>query len=131
MYYSLPGSSVNGISQARILEWVAISFSRDHCKDGHGSMEGREKRRKKFLFLSIPKIEEQNSVSQVNSLKTFKDQTIPILFKHLQRIRKQEKLPNSYHTCLVTQLYPTLCDPMDYSLPGSSVNGIFQARILE
>ena len=26
--YSLPGSSVHGISQARILEWVAISFSR-------------------------------------------------------------------------------------------------------
>jgi len=24
-----PGSSVHGISQARILEWVAISFSRD------------------------------------------------------------------------------------------------------
>ena len=26
--YSLPGSSVYGILQARILEWVAISFSR-------------------------------------------------------------------------------------------------------
>ena len=25
---SLPGSSVNGISQARILEWLAIPFSR-------------------------------------------------------------------------------------------------------
>ena len=25
----------------------------------------------------------------------------------------------------------TLCDPMDYNLPGSSVHGIFQARILE
>ena len=31
----------------------------------------------------------------------------------------------------VTQLCPTLCDPMDYSLPGSSVHGIFQERILE
>ena len=28
MDHSLPGSSVNGILQARILEWVAISFSR-------------------------------------------------------------------------------------------------------
>ena len=26
---SSPGSSVHGICQARILEWVAISFSRD------------------------------------------------------------------------------------------------------
>ena len=29
------------------------------------------------------------------------------------------------------QLCPTLCNPMDYSLPESSVHGIFQARILE
>ena len=31
----------------------------------------------------------------------------------------------------VTQLCPTLCDPIDCSLPGSSVRGILQARILE
>ena len=31
----------------------------------------------------------------------------------------------------VTQLRPTLCDPMDCSLPGSSVHGIFQAKVLE
>ena len=31
----------------------------------------------------------------------------------------------------VTQSCPTLSDPMDYSLPGSSVHGIFQARLLE
>ena len=29
------------------------------------------------------------------------------------------------------QSCPTLCDPMDFSLPGSSVHGILQARILE
>ena len=31
----------------------------------------------------------------------------------------------------VTQFCPTLCDHMDCSLPGSSVRGILQARILE
>ena len=31
----------------------------------------------------------------------------------------------------VAQLCLTLCDPMDYSLPGSSVHGIFQARVLK
>ena len=31
----------------------------------------------------------------------------------------------------VTQSCPTLCDSMDGSLPGSTVHGIFQARILE
>ena len=33
--------------------------------------------------------------------------------------------------CVRAQLCPTLCNPMDCSLPGSSVHGIFQARILE
>ena len=37
----------------------------------------------------------------------------------------------SFHGCLVTQSCPTLCDPMDYSPPGSSVHGILQARIVE
>ena len=31
----------------------------------------------------------------------------------------------------VTQSCPTLSDPMDCSLPGTSVHGIFQARVLE
>ena len=31
----------------------------------------------------------------------------------------------------VAQSCPTLCNPMDWSLPGSSIHGIFQTRILE
>ena len=31
----------------------------------------------------------------------------------------------------VIQLYTTLCNPMDCSLSGSSIHGIFQARVLE
>ena len=31
----------------------------------------------------------------------------------------------------VTQSCPTLCDPIDCSLPASSVHGVFQAKILE
>ena len=31
----------------------------------------------------------------------------------------------------VAQSCPTLSDPMDHSLPGSSVHGILQARVLE
>ena len=33
--------------------------------------------------------------------------------------------------CSVAQACPTLCDPMDCSLPGSSVHGILQAGVLE
>ena len=34
-------------------------------------------------------------------------------------------------TSEVAQSCPTLCDPMDCSLPGSSIHGILQARVLE
>ena len=44
-------------------------------------------------------------------------------------IEKQETKDESESE--ITQSYPTLSDPMDCSLPGSSVHGIFQARALE
>ena len=37
----------------------------------------------------------------------------------------------SVHVCLHARLCPTLSDPMDCSLLGSSVHGVFQARVLE
>ena len=45
-----------------------------------------------------------------------------------------EKMVLSHLLCMHAkslQLCPTLCDPMDCSLPGSSVHGILQARMLE
>ena len=42
-----------------------------------------------------------------------------------QKERKEKKESEVAQSCL------TLCDPMDCSLPGSSVHGILQARILE
>ena len=39
------------------------------------------------------------------------------------------KLKDAYS--LEGKLCPTLSDPMDYSLQGSSIHGIFQARVLE
>ena len=36
-----------------------------------------------------------------------------------------------FSCCLVIQSCSTLCDPMHCSLPGSSVHGVSQARILE
>ena len=77
---SPPGSSAHGILQARILEWVAIPFSR-------GSFLPRD----------------QTQVS------------------HLAAAAAAKSL----------QLCPTLCDPIDGSLPGSPVPGILQAKILE
>ena len=42
-----------------------------------------------------------------------------------------ERLHFNFHLCvLVSQSCPTLCDPMDCGLPGFSVLGVLQARIL-
>ena len=38
---------------------------------------------------------------------------------------------DSFDFSEVTQSRPTLSDPLDCSLPGSCVHGIFQARVLE
>ena len=59
------------------------------------------------------------------SQKVFFKQPYRILFyvsmiEHLLKLRSE-----------ATQLCLTLCDPMDCSLPGSSVHGIFKARVLE
>jgi len=41
MDYSLPGSSVHGIFQTRVLEWVAISFSRGSSQPRDGTRVSR------------------------------------------------------------------------------------------
>ena len=42
-----------------------------------------------------------------------------------------EEIPAAAAAAKSLQSCPTLCDPMDCSLPGSSAHGIFQARVLE
>ena len=39
--------------------------------------------------------------------------------------------PHTHTHSEVAQLCPTLCNPMDCSLPGSSIHGNFQARVLD
>ena len=51
--------------------------------------------------------------------------------KILLRTERFERVVLYVSCCLVAKLCPTLCDPMDCSPPGSSVQGISQARILE
>ena len=46
-------------------------------------------------------------------------------WRHIRSILDSKKESEVAQSC------PTLCDPVDLSLPGSSVQGIFQARILE
>ena len=60
--YSLPGSSVHGIFQARILEWVAISFSRGFSwprdwtwvREAHPESRTQDKSLKKGWTCCVP-----------------------------------------------------------------------------
>ena len=90
---SLPGSSIHGIFQARILEWVAISFSR-------GSSRPRD----------------WTLVSCIVSRRF----TVWATREIWGKVRWGE----------VAQSCPTPCDPLDCSLPGSSVHGILQGSLV-
>ena len=59
---------------------------------------------------------------------TFVGKVMPLLFNILSRFVIVEYCAV---LCLVAELCPSLCDPLDYSPPGSSVQEIFQARILK
>ena len=94
---SPPGSSVNGISQARILDWVDIFFFREsssprNCTWG-SNITGR------LCLLSYQEI-------------------LSMLLRNFL----------SKWSCSVVS---DSCEPMDYSLPDSSIHGIFQARVLK
>ena len=54
-----------------------------------------------------------------------------LLDKNTQQPGIEGNFPNLIKLKLVTQSCLTLCDPMDYSPPGSSVHGILQARVPE
>ena len=65
----------------------------------------------------------------------FKEQqsTPSLVNRHPRRRRETQwvAVGRLFTCCLVIQSCSTLCDPMECSLPGSSVHGISQARILE
>ena len=92
-----PVSSVHGILQAKILEWIAIPFSR-------GSFN--------------PGMEPRSPPLQADSYRLSYREEDPLGFP----LKKWSE---------VTQSCLTLCDTMNYSLPGFSVHGIFQSRVLE
>ena len=95
MDYSLPGPSVHGVFQAKVLEWLEagerwarLAQARACPWDSPGKNTGVGC----HFFLQCMKVKSESEVAL---------------------------------SC------PTLSDPMDCSLPGSSVHGIFQARVLE
>ena len=103
MPYSPPGSFVHGILQARILEKAAVLFSR-------GPSWPRDQ-----TWVSC-------TAARFFTIWATRD-TLPCKGSSQTWVRSYKWV--SPQSC------PTLWDSMDCSPPGSSVHGIFQARILE
>ena len=121
---SLPDSSLHGILQARILEWVAISFSRGSSQPRSPALQGD-------ALTSEPPGKPLRILCKHQEISTY-----PALGEHLLLLWRglvfSGSLPCGTCCCvLVPQSCLTICDPMDCSLPGSSAHGIFQARVLE
>ena len=73
---------------------------------------------------------EENSLEIITANVPNVGKETDIQVQEAQSLNKDQ--PKEAHTkVLSTQSYPTLCDPVDCSLPGSSVLEILQARILE
>ena len=53
------------------------------------------------------------------------------MHKQSRRTRKRKTNLKTWSESKVAQSCPTLCDPVDCTLPGSSVHGIFQTIVLE
>ena len=104
---SLPGSSIHGIFQARVLEWV-----------GHCLLHLKALGDAIFIgIFSIKKISilQQHDLSiQLSTSQKFSD-LLKILISSFYNVSMHAK---SLQSCL------TLCNSIDCSLPGSSIHGI-------
>ena len=101
---SLPGSSICGVLQAKILEWVAISFSR-------GSSRPRDRTQvsliagRRFTLWATRALIYNIRFSLSDLLHSVTDSTST----HINCC------------CSVTKSYLTLCNPMNCSMPGFPV----------
>ena len=120
---SPPGSPIPGILQARTLEWVDMTYQKMHnygdSKKFRGFKGFREGRNKQ--------VEHRGCLGGLNSSVCYSNGGS--FFVETQRRRNASLMhrhtDNEVKISEVAQSWPTLCDPMDCSRPGSSIHGIF------
>ena len=127
---SPPHTSVHGVSQARILEWVATSFSgvSSQTRDRTGlSCIGRWILSQRATREALYKRATNSYTSQNQADEEMCELSWLRLCGRVGTGSEWRMLAaaKSLQSC------PTLCDPIDGSPPGSSVPGILQARTLE
>ena len=146
---SLPGSSIHGILQARVLEWSAIAFSETNLdsilKSRNITLPTKICLVKTMVFpvfMCGCEMDYKEScccfcVTSVvsDSVRPHRRQPtrLPSLGFSRQEHWSRLPFPSPMHKSEseVAQSCPTLRNPMDCRPPGSSVHGTFQARVLE
>ena len=83
-----------------------------------------------LLWSSLSELPGKQAYRLVLSLAQIKLLSILIADSYIHYFCQQDPLPGNMKWSEVAQLCSTLCDPTDCSLQGSSVRGIFQARVL-
>ena len=129
---SLPGSSVHGILQARVLEWVAMSsargssWPRDRTCMSFVSCIGR-----RVLYHSRRLGSPQTASTAWSSLSMLSSGSMEkgkdrVYHHHTGSVWQLWWMPvgtmspTICYCCAVAKPYPTLCHPVDCSMPGSA-----------
>ena len=110
------GSAVPGILQARTLEWVATSFS------NAWKWKVKVKSLSRVWLLATSWTAAYQAPLHPWDFPGKNTGVGCHFLLQCMKVKSQSE---------VTQSCPTLSNPMDCSLPGSSIHGIFQARVLE
>ena len=135
---ALPDASVHGIPQAKMMERVAISISRGSLQPRDGNSVSNRKKRRKNSPIELFAAAAAKSLQSCPTLRSHRRQPTRLsrpwdspgkntgvgchFLLQCMKVKSESE---------VSQSCPTLRDPMDCSLPGSSAHGIFQARVIE
>ena len=119
--YSLSDSSIHGVFQARILEWVAISFSRRSSRTRDWTRVSCIVGRRFTIW----------ATREVHLCKIGTRTTALLQVEKLRLTKGQAFAQSGGGGVQLLQSCPTFCDPMDCSPPDSTIHGISQVRILE
>ena len=115
---SPPGYAVPGIFQARTLDWVAIYFS--NAWKWEVKVKSKLKSLSRVWLFATPWTEAYQAPPSMGFSRQGYWSGLHLLLQCIKVKRESE----------VAQSCLTLSNPMDWSLPGSSIHGIFQARVL-
>ena len=75
--------------------------------------------------------DKNHMIISIDAEKAFDKIQHPFIIKKKKKTPESNNRSNMKSESEVAQSGPTLCDSMDCSLPGSSIHGIYQSRVLE